>query len=155
MRSKIILIIVLLLSVAALAIAYSSKSTEAIVNYSNQSPSDYISDSQIRVYSDKVIIDVPGVTWTRYNSTDSMKPVIDDGANGLEVPPRSEDELKVGDIVSYQAFWNDTLVVHRIIEIGQDSFGKYYVLKGDNNDGPDPGRIRFSQIKYKTIAIIY
>ena len=155
MGTKIILIAVLLLSVMALAVAYSSKSTEAAVNYSNESPSDFVSDGQIMVYEDKVILNVNNAVWVKYEDTGSMKPVIDVGANGLEVVPKSESELKVGDIVSYQASWNDSLVVHRIIEVGSDAFGTYYTLKGDNNTEQDSGKIRFSQIKYKTIAIIY
>ncbi len=155
MGTKLILITVLLLSVTALVVAYSSKATEAVANYSNESPSDFVSDDQIRVYGDKVILDVDNAVWVKYKNTGSMKPVIDSGANGLEIVPSSESELKVGDIVSYQAAWNDNLVVHRIVEVGSDAFGSYYILKGDNNMEQDSGKIRFSQIKYKTIAIIY
>ncbi|MEK6817072.1 MAG: hypothetical protein AABY09_05635 [Nanoarchaeota archaeon] len=155
MRAKLILITVLLLSAAALLIAYSSESAEAVNSYSNQSPSDYVSEGQIRVYDDMVVLDIDEAKWVSYEDTGSMKPVIDVGANGLEIVPKSESELGVGDIVSYQAAWNENLVVHRIVEVGSDAFGTYYILKGDNNTGQDSGKVRFSQIKYKTIAIIY
>jgi len=45
--------------------------------------------------------------------------------------------------------------VHRVVYKGKDSIGTYFILKGDNNEEVDPGKVRFEQIKYKTIAIIY
>jgi signal peptidase len=145
-----------LLAVFALILAYSGGSAVAdIYTYNNESPSDSVSEEQILVYNDKVILDLQNIKWVTYTNTGSMKPVIDEGANGLEVVPKFESELKVGDIVSYNASWNEELVVHRIVGMGEDVFGTYYILKGDNNQEHDSGKIRFEQIKYKTIAIIY
>ncbi len=47
------------------------------------------------------------------------------------------------------------LIVHRIVEIGNDDEGRYYILKGDNNRFADPGKIRYPQIRYVLIAVVY
>jgi signal peptidase I len=81
-----------------------------------------------------------------------MLPVFDTGANGIRIQPHSSDEIKLGDIVSYER--NGELIVHRVIEIGTDSQGLYFITKGDNSAFSD-GKIRFSEIKYITIGILY
>lgn len=156
MKLKLLLMVVMLIGVSALFMAYNSDNTEAkFENYTADSPSNNIGEGQIRVYGNKVILDVHNTQWASYEETDSMKPVLDNNAHGLEIVPSSEKQIKVGDIVSYQAFWNESLVVHRVVDKGEDAFGAYFILKGDNNEEADPGKVRFSQIKYKTIAIIY
>ncbi|RME54319.1 hypothetical protein D6777_04135 [Candidatus Woesearchaeota archaeon] len=154
MFKKALALGVFVITILALIVGYYSPMSKAN-QYSNNSPSDVISEGQILVYENKVILNKEGIYWVRYADTDSMKPVLDENANGLEIVPKSEDEIKVGDIVSYQAVWQDKLVVHRVVDKGKDAFGTYFILKGDNNDEVDPGKVRFSQIKFKTIAIIY
>lgn len=119
------------------------------------SPSDWISEEQISVYKDRIVIRVENASWARYADSNSMDPVLDKGANGLEIVPRSEDDLKVGDIVAYECDWVDGVVVHRIIELGQDNQGWYAITKGDNNHSKDPSRVRFSDIKYVLVGLIY
>ncbi|MEA3378773.1 MAG: signal peptidase I [Nanoarchaeota archaeon] len=156
MIKKIILSAIVLLSVLSILITFASNPIGAIFQDSmKHAPSDTVAESQIKVYGDKVVLEVEGATWVSYENSGSMKPILDEWSNGLEIIIESEDEINVGDIVSYNADWNDTLVVHRVIEIGEDERGRYFILKGDNNQTADPGKIRFSQIKYKTIAIIY
>ena len=84
-----------------------------------------------------------------------MDPTLDEGANGIEIPVSEATELNIGDIVSYQASWNETLISHRIIDIQEDEQGIYYTLKGDNNSTIDPEKVRQNQIKYKLIGVIY
>ncbi len=157
MRYFIYILITLLVPTLALAFAFSN----GIVSSDSQnamdrlSPSDTIKLDQIKVYNNKVILEIPGAIWTQYEATRSMDPLLDKGANGLEVPVTSEKQLHEGDIVSYKSNWNDTLIIHRIVKIGEDGQGTYYVLKGDNNETSDPGKVRLGQIKYKLIAIIY
>lgn len=119
------------------------------------SPFDRVSESQIYVYKDRVIINQPDVQWASYADTHSMEPVLKAGANGLELIPKSEEDLHLGDIVAYKAVWSDGLVVHRIVGSGKDNTGVYYILRGDNNSSPDPGKVRFEQIKYVLIGVIY
>jgi hypothetical protein len=118
-------------------------------------PYDRVEQSQIHILPDRVVIDVEDVEWTRYTDTGSMEPVLGMGANGLEVIPKSESDVHVGDIVAYETDWYDGLIVHRIVKSGVDEEGTYYIMKGDNNFFTDPGKVRFSQIKCVLIAVVY
>jgi hypothetical protein len=120
--------------------------------YTAQSPSDSIPENKISVYPDKVVITIENASLSSYAPTKSMTPVFDNGANGIRIKPDSPDEISVGDIVTYEK--NGELIVHRVIEKGSDEQGLYFVVKGDNNSSPD-GKIRFSDIRYKTVAILY
>ena len=127
----------------------------------NQTPEDIISpydrvrENQIQVLSDKVIINIEGASWSRYEDTNSMDPFLDKGANGIELIPKNENDLHVGDIVAYESKYMQGLIVHRIIDIKENEEGKYFILKGDNNKTEDPEKIKFNQIKYVLIGIIY
>jgi signal peptidase I len=123
---------------------------------SNNAPSDFIKEKNIKIYDNRVIIDIPGVSLSRYAPTGSMKPVLDEGSNGIRIIPRSEDDINIGDIITFkQDIDNDDyLIVHRVIEKGEDLEGIYFITKGDNNSLND-GKIRFSDIKYLTIGILY
>jgi hypothetical protein len=118
-------------------------------------PYDRVEQSQIHILPDRVVIDVENVEWSNYTNTHSMEPVLGMGANGLEVIPGSESDVHVGDIVAYEPSWTDDLIVHRIVKIGNDDEGTYYILKGDNNFFTDPGKVRFSQFKCVLIAVVY
>lgn len=119
------------------------------------SPSDRIKESQIKVYDDKVIISLDNPEWSRFTNTNSMDPIIDAGANAIHIVPESEDEIEVGDIIAYKSEYTDGTVIHRVVEIGEDEKGTYFILKGDNNPDPDPGKVRFEQIERVLVAIIY
>ena len=123
--------------------------------YDQISPSDTIQANQITISEDGVYINIENATWVSYSNTNSMDPIIDSTANGIEIPVTENTTLEIGDIVSYKADWNENLVSHRIIEINEDEDGTYYILKGDNNSTQDPNKVRKEQIQYKLIAIIY
>ena len=118
------------------------------------SPSDWIKENQIQVQKDKVVINIENAKWAKFTDTDSMLPFLDENSNAIEVIPRNENDIKIGDIVSYRAFTND-IVIHRVIEKGTDEQGVYFILKGDNNPYPDPEKVRFSQIQRVLVAVIY
>ena len=84
-----------------------------------------------------------------------MDPVFDKGHNTIAVVPQSPDEIQIGDIISYFNEDLNGIVIHRVIETGQDENGWYAIVKGDNNPTPDPGKVRFAQIKRVVIAIVY
>lgn len=119
------------------------------------SPHDIIKQNQIYVYHDHIIIKVDNPEWAIFTDTKSMDPVIDSTANALEFVPSSKDDIHVGDIVAYRSEYKDGVITHRVTEISHDSKGWYAILKGDNNDRPDPGKIRFSQIERVLFGIIY
>ncbi len=115
-------------------------------------PYDFISEDKILAYPNKIVLEIEDYSLNRYAPTKSMIPVLDAGANGVSIKPKSEDELHVGDIIT---FWQgDDLIVHRIIEKGFDKDGWFCVTKGDNNNVTD-GKIRFSQIDSVLVALIY
>ncbi|MEM4259516.1 MAG: signal peptidase I [Candidatus Pacearchaeota archaeon] len=135
---------------------YLSSSTEHPLSYFTiseiNSPSDFIKENQIEVYHDKIVIRIENASLSEYASTGSMLPVFDNGANGIRIVPKSENEVNVGDIITFER--NNILIVHRVVEKGQDEQGIYFITKGDNNFYSD-GKIRFSDIRYKTIGILY
>lgn len=121
----------------------------------NLAPSDHIAEQDISVLDDKVVISIKNPVWARFAPSGSMKPVFDTGANAIEIIPTSPTQIKTGDIISYQADWLDTPVVHRVLSTGEDSDGWYATVKGDNNDEADPGKVRWDQVRRVVVAIIY
>lgn len=119
------------------------------------SPYDRIKESQIKVYKDKVVIEIEDAQWASFEDTNSMDPVIDEGANAIQVVPKNYHDIHVGDIISYESEFAEGTFIHRVIKVGFDTDGWYCIAKGDNNPDLDPGKIRFSQIKKVVIAIIY
>ena len=116
------------------------------------SPSDHVGEDDIIVLDNKVILNIRGVSLSNYADSGSMVPVLDKGANGIRIVPLSEDEVEVGDIVSFRI--GGILVVHRVIEKGVDDEGVWFDVKGDANMIGD-GRIRFEDIEYVTVGILY
>ena len=118
------------------------------------SPSDHLLQDQIHVYPDSIIIDVKNATWSRFANTNSMDPLFDATANGIELKPASPTQLKVGDIVSFRTPATTHPTIHRIVEIGFDTEGWFAITKGDNNVGDD-GKVRFDAIEGVLVAILY
>ncbi len=141
------------LSIVLLITISLSYSKEVSLLNERPSPYDHIKENQIVVYDNYVIIKIPGVSWTSYTDTNSMDPVLDKESNGLEIEPKEPKDIHIGDIVAYES--QDSLIVHRIIDIKEDSEGIYYVLKGDNSPIEDPEKVRFEQIKYLLVGVIY
>jgi signal peptidase I len=137
--------------------AYSVETPSALgyfgfIGSNKSAPSDFIKENQIEVYPDKVVLNIAGASLSRYASTGSMIPVFDQGANGIRIKPQSEKDIHVGDIITFKQ--DNYMVVHRVIEIGTDQNGTYFITKGDNNSVND-GKVRFSDISYITIGVIY
>ncbi|MFT4305174.1 MAG: signal peptidase I [Candidatus Woesearchaeota archaeon] len=117
------------------------------------SPSDTIKEHQIRVYNDKVIIDIEA-EWAKIANTKSMDPVLDEGTFVLQIIPQNENEIHLGDIVTYINS-EGMRIIHRVIGIEKDEIGTYFILKGDNNKNPDPYKVRFDMIDRKLVGILY
>lgn len=115
------------------------------------SPGDWISQNQIFMNKDSIVIMVPNASLSSYAPTGSMEPVFDENSNGIRIKPADEDQIQVGDIITY----GDKNIVHRVIEKGEDEGGVWFMAKGDNNDVDDGVKIRFSDIKYVTIGVLY
>ena len=118
------------------------------------SPQDRISEDQIQIYEDRVILNVEGAMWASFTDTNSMDPSLDYGANALQLIPQQPSDIAVGDIISYT---NDKeqRIIHRVVYKGEDTDGTYFIVKGDNNKVSDPGKVRFEQIDRVLFGIIY
>ena len=62
-------------------------------------------------------------------------------------------DVKVGDVVVYDAMWYSEPVIHRVIDIQQINGSQYYIIKGDNNEVQDPYPVSPDQIKSKVLKI--
>lgn len=118
------------------------------------SPYNWIKESQIKVYQDKVEIQLSNAQWATFTNTNSMDPILDEDSHAIQIIPTSIKDIHVGDIVSYESRYAEGVLIHRVISLGND--GEWYaIVKGDNNSTADPGRIRFNQIKRVLVAVIY
>ena len=153
MKIKSFLFFISLLFTGIFLIAYSLNVSGEEVN-TVSAPSDTLSESNIQVYDSKVIIRLDGARWASYTNTKSMSPVLDEGSNGIEIVPKSIEDIHVGDIVAYATKYNNIRWYSRYC-YQKDNEGTYYILKGDNNMKRDPENVRFSQIRYKLVAVIY
>ncbi|MFT4261689.1 MAG: signal peptidase I [Candidatus Woesearchaeota archaeon] len=119
------------------------------------SPSNYITQQDISVYRDRVIINAENIKWATFADTKSMLPTINKHSYALQIEPRCPEQIEVGDIISYTSNYATGIIIHRVVHKDEDNQGPYFILKGDNNPTNDPGKIRCDQIDRKVIAIIY
>jgi len=117
------------------------------------SPQDFVSQSKINVYGNRVMFYVSNPVLTKFTDTNSMDPLFDSSANGIEIRPKYESDISIGDVISYNV--DDTLFVHRVVEIGYDDKGWYAFVKGDNEVLYNLNKIRFEQVNGILVAIIY
>ena len=118
-------------------------------------PQDRIKEEQVKVYEDKVVIDLENATWAKFVSTGSMVPTLSEDANAIEIVPQSPKDINVGDIISYISPNEEGIIIHRVVETGEDEQGWYAITKGDNNKLNDPYKVRFEQVERVLIGIIY
>lgn len=71
---------------------------------------------------------------------------------GLGIQEFDPSDVKVGDIVVYDAHWVNEPVIHRVINITEINGTTYYMIKGDNNDSPDPYYVEADQITDRVIT---
>ncbi|MBR2556892.1 MAG: signal peptidase I [Methanobrevibacter sp.] len=65
----------------------------------------------------------------------------------------NSSDIKVGDVVVYDAAWYDQPVIHRVINVTEINGTTMYMIKGDNNDSPDPYYVTADQIQEKVIKV--
>ena len=116
------------------------------------SPYDHIKQDQIHVYDNRVVLDIKA-EWAMIEDTNSMDPLFDKEANVLQVVPKSEEDIHLGDIISYQT--DKGVIIHRVVGIDKDEKGTYFTVKGDNNKDPDPEKVRFDMVRRVLIGILY
>lgn len=98
------------------------------------------------------LVVIPMVTGSQTYSvlTSSMAPKYAPGTF-LVVKPVPFNELKVGDIITYQIdSGSPTVITHRISAVSAEQSGEVvFITKGDNNDLPDEAPVREVQVKGK------
>lgn len=72
---------------------------------------------------------------------------------GLGIHEFDPNDVQVGDIVVYNAEWVDEAVIHRVINITEINGSTYFVIKGDNNDVPDPYYVSPDQITDRVVTL--
>ena len=154
---KVFLIVfsVLLVIFSIGVISLSDKQIPANFLGSNElfSPSDWVKENQIKVYKNKITLDIEDASWATFTNTNSMDPFIDETSNAIEILPEDADSINVGDVISYKSSYGT--IIHRVIEKGTDKDGPYFIVKGDNNKFQDPFKVRFDQIKGVVVAVVY
>ena len=135
-------------------VEYVETSEDMLYGREKNSPADRIEDSDLTIYNDKVVIHIRNPQWRTYIDSNSMDPLIDEGTTTIEIKPRSADEIKVGDIIAFDVGL-DYAFVHRVVDIGQDIEGTYFITKGDNFYKEDADKVRFSDIEGIVVGILY
>lgn len=120
-----------------------------------ESPQDRIKESDVHVFSDRVILDIKRAKWRVFMDSNSMDPLIDEGTTTIEIKPESEKEIHVGDIIAYNTDEAEYTLVHRVVAIESDENGTYFITKGDNYFRNDPYKVRFSQIEGIVVGVLY
>ncbi len=117
------------------------------------SPGDWVLEEDILVYSNRVVLDIDGASWASFTNTNSMDPFLDETANAIEILPEDPLDIQVGDVISYESEFG--VIIHRVVEVGEDFDGVYYIVKGDNNAVKDPVKVRFDDVVGVLVAIVY
>lgn len=155
MRHFYLYIFLVLAAIILLFVFLPFKSPFAVKNNNENSsfiPTNRINGTQIEIKNDRIIIHINNAVINQYANTSSMMPIINENANSIEIVPENPEQIHEGDIITFEQ--GNLLIVHRVIETGYDEKGWYAITKGDNSQGND-GKIRFEQIKYVTIGILY
>ena len=79
--------------------------------------------------------------------------VLVEKADFLGIHEFNPEDVEVGDVVVYDAEWFDQPVIHRIIGTTDINGTTMYLIKGDNNNSPDPYYVYPSQIKEKVVTL--
>lgn len=114
-----------------------------------------IDREDIRVYDNRVVINVNKAFPVYFSESKSMYPFINQNVYAIEMKAEKPDELKIGDIIGFESKLFNTSIVHRIIETGFDEEGWFALTKGDANPAPDPDKVRFESVKGVLIGLIY
>ena len=114
---------------------------------------------EIAVYIVLIILVLIAAQHLNVVVSGSMEPVMYRGdivvleqANLLGIHEFNTSDIKVGDIVVYNAAWHDGPVIHRVIEKGQINSTTVFKIKGDNNDVADPYWVTESQIASRVLT---
>ena len=69
--------------------------------------------------------------------------------------PKNIENIKIGDIISYNSKLCNCTIVHRVINKGYDEKGLYFITKGDNINKKDPKKVYAKDVRSVVVAILY
>ncbi len=118
-------------------------------------PADRITEDTLRTSDEGVLIKIANATIGRIEGTNSMRPLIGSESSAVMVRPHNAEDIKEGDIAAYESDDAAGLVLHRIVRTGSDEGGWFAITKGDNSRKEDPERVRFEQVRYVVVGILY
>lgn len=118
-------------------------------------PNDWIEQDKIHVYKNYIRIDLSDARWANFTDTNSMTPVLGSKSNAIQIKPKYEEDIHIGDIISFRSKITKKRIIHRVIGIGTDSEGKYFITQGDANPDEDGIKVRFEDIDRVTVAVVY
>ncbi len=116
---------------------------------------DHIKESDLKLYKNSINIDLNGknIRLSKFTETGSMGLFMNENGNGLEFVPLNENEIYIGDIISFE--YSGEVYIHRIIQIDYDNEGWYALTKGDELSSMDTGKRRFKDIKGVLVGVIF
>jgi len=137
------------------------------------SPTDIVSQSEIKYdeTTGKLEVDLtklnivglkstPKVWLTTVQDTNSMDPVLDYKHTCLLIAGADDEDhgklvgaITEGNVVVAQG--EGFNIIHRVKQIKQDSQGRLWVLKGDNNWKADSFEVRDEHVKWLLVGTIY
>ncbi|MBQ6813545.1 MAG: signal peptidase I [Methanobrevibacter sp.] len=119
-----------------------------------------IDKKEIILYAILIVIVLLAAQHLNVVVSGSMEPVMYRGdivviekANLLGIHEFDPHTVQEGDIVVYDAKWYDSPVIHRIIKIAERNGTTCYMIKGDNNDAPDPYWVTADQITARVLTV--
>jgi len=128
-----------------------------VVRNTDFTPKDRIEQDNINFRKVKVSIDLSKFNgkchMSQYSNSDSMLPLLDKGHNGVSCVPNGPSDIRVGDVISF--IHGNSTVVHRVVRVGQDTEGYFYLTKGDNLDRKDSVVTRYGDVVGVLVMIIY
>ena len=123
------------------------------------SPSGVVDPSKIsysRISETLIIGGLKPPIWiTDVADTNSMDGLFDKGDRVVVTASFDRNKLGVGDVVIFQPDDYEGTIIHRIVKIGKDEYGRWYRTQGDNCIIPDPYKLRNKHIKYLLAVVIY
>lgn len=83
----------------------------------------------------------------------SMEPAIRTGSV-IVAMATPQDQLKIGDVITYVRAGDQENVTHRIVDVKPTSDGPSFVTKGDANGAPDADEIRYTATAGKVVTSV-
>ncbi len=146
---KLVAMLAVMLAIAAvLSAALDNRDSD------RHSPGDWISEKDIVNVPDGLLIE-GNIVLANVEETNSMQPVLNSHANALLMQPKDAASIKEGDVVVYTTNLTEGKIAHRILKIGEDEHGWYAVTKGDSAEEQDPEEVRFRDVKYVLVGVLY